>query len=615
MALSVLQLAAAMRQGDGVTELVEPLLSIITRLQGVGEATVNLLAPDAPAAIKDEAIIRYASYLYDTPSGTSGDRYAASWRNSGAGALVAGWVIRRVADAEAIAQGGGGVSETRISELIAAALVIHTNIVAAHHTPGTGGVIDEAAVRQIIVDSLSAGNSRGAEFASTPTLPTVATTGGIDVDFIIGASAPTGVAVDGNLTRLPHLRPALDLIGVWAVALVDGVESDEVFIPWGGGGIEEEADSIREYAYHGLAFVLPGGSGDLYLDVVVSHRRGAFWTLNLEGDGDTLPADSTVKFYLAVAGVTVQAGEGGGSLDTEAVKALIQPWAQVGNDDLIPAAKYRAPTTTTRGAAFAAATDDVDENPGARLTTFLSYTVTQLKRFTARVVRPFALDGGRLILPSDLLATVTNSRLVKIGATGLFELVAEAPGSPGEPIVDVVGGRLPAAAVAMRLGWSQSRTFIEGTFTRANSHPADGAADGTTMGLSVPPFPPGIASDPSLYLGIWIAGDPDVQAIDRSGQIDGEDSLDFFPPADRQALTVSSVDGYYYPASSREFPPSDDVLSVTLGGGPLIALASDLAALQLEVDAAGEHGTRRCYRAAVRVAWPGYQLHRPFGES
>ena len=32
-----------------------------------------------------------------TPSGTSGDRYAAAWRNSGAGALVAGWVIRRVA--------------------------------------------------------------------------------------------------------------------------------------------------------------------------------------------------------------------------------------------------------------------------------------------------------------------------------------------------------------------------------------------------------------------------------------------------------------------------------------------------------------------------------------
>ena len=317
MALSVLQLAAAMRQGDGVTELVEPLLSIITRLQGVGEATVDLLAPDAPVAIKDEAIIRYAAYLYDTPSGTSGDRYAASWRNSGAGALVAGWVVRSVIDSTATPTGsGGGVSEARISELIEAAIELHAGITAAHHTPSMGG----------------------------------------------------------------------------------------------------------------------------------------------------------------------------GLLDTDAVKALIQAWAQAGNDDLIPAAKYRAPTTTGRGAAFAAATDDVDENPGARLTTFLSYTVTQLKRFTARVVRPFALDGGRLILPSDLLATVTNSRLVKIGATGLFELVAEAPGSPGEPIVDVVDGRLPAAAVAMRLGWAQSRTFIEGTFLRANNHPIDGAADGTTLGLNVPPF-------------------------------------------------------------------------------------------------------------------------------
>ena len=125
--------------------------------------------------------------------------------------------------------------------------------------------------------------------------------------------------------------------------------------------------------------------------------------------------------------------------------------------------------------------------------------MTQLKRFTARVVRPFALDGGRLILPSDLLATVTANRLVKIGPTGLFTLVAEAPGSPGEPIVDVVDGRLPAAAVAMRLGWSQSRTFIEGTFVRANNHPIDGAADGTTLGLNVPPFPPALASDASLY--------------------------------------------------------------------------------------------------------------------
>ena len=42
-------------------------------------------------------------------------------------------------------------------------------VVEAHHTPGTGGVIDEDAVRQIVADSLSPGSARGVEFARTPT--------------------------------------------------------------------------------------------------------------------------------------------------------------------------------------------------------------------------------------------------------------------------------------------------------------------------------------------------------------------------------------------------------------------------------------------------------------
>ena len=107
MAVTVIQLAAALRLGDGVAAPAEPLLSILTRLSGVADATVDLLAPDAPTAVKDEAVVRYAGYMYDMPSSPSGDRYAAAWRNSGAAALVAGWVVRRVADSST----GGGVSE------------------------------------------------------------------------------------------------------------------------------------------------------------------------------------------------------------------------------------------------------------------------------------------------------------------------------------------------------------------------------------------------------------------------------------------------------------------------------------------------------------------------
>ena len=95
MAVTALQLAAAIRVGDGETALIEPELSIITRLLGVGQALVELYAPDAPEAIKDEATIRVAGYLYDQPNAGSADRYISAWRNSGGYALVAAWVSRR----------------------------------------------------------------------------------------------------------------------------------------------------------------------------------------------------------------------------------------------------------------------------------------------------------------------------------------------------------------------------------------------------------------------------------------------------------------------------------------------------------------------------------------
>ena len=98
MAVNVTQLAAALRLGDGVTAPAEPLLGILTRLLGVGDATVSLLAPDAPDVVKDEAVINYAAQLYDKPSAASGNRYAAAWRNSGAASLVAAWVVRRVVE-------------------------------------------------------------------------------------------------------------------------------------------------------------------------------------------------------------------------------------------------------------------------------------------------------------------------------------------------------------------------------------------------------------------------------------------------------------------------------------------------------------------------------------
>ena len=96
MAVDLIQLAAALRLGDGETAPTEPVVGIISRLLGVSQAFVAIAAPEAPEAIADEATIRMmAATLYDSPTAAAGDRYAAAWRNSGAENLVSRWVVRR----------------------------------------------------------------------------------------------------------------------------------------------------------------------------------------------------------------------------------------------------------------------------------------------------------------------------------------------------------------------------------------------------------------------------------------------------------------------------------------------------------------------------------------
>ena len=85
-----------------------------------------------------------------------------------------------------------------------------------------------------------------------------------------------------------------------------------------------------------------------------------------------------------------------------------------------------------------------------------------------------------------------------------------------EDIVNVLDGRLPGLPVAMRLGWSQRDEFIAFDFSRP-SPPIGGSITGMSDGLAAPPFPPSLASDPTLFLGIWLAGDPDIVAISGGG--------------------------------------------------------------------------------------------------
>ena len=89
--LQVLQLAAAMRLGDGVTALTEPEAGIVTRLLAVSTRTVEAYAEDAPEDVQNEAVIRLSAWLYDADPSRAYRMAQDAFGLSGARALLAPW--------------------------------------------------------------------------------------------------------------------------------------------------------------------------------------------------------------------------------------------------------------------------------------------------------------------------------------------------------------------------------------------------------------------------------------------------------------------------------------------------------------------------------------------
>ena len=138
---------------------------------------------------------------------------------------------------------------------------------------------------------------------------------------------------------------------------------------------------------------------------------------------------------------------------------------------------------------------------------------------------------------------------------------------------DILGGRSQGVAVAMRIGWNQTRQRLTSVFVRANDHPVDGAAVGTTDGLAAPPFPPALATDATLYQHLWVATTTDaVAAIRRAGVT----ATDF---ATAQALTVDGVAGVVYISNERLPVSSVGTVYDVVIAGPEYATKPEITAL------------------------------------
>ena len=170
--------------------------------------------------------------------------------------------------------------------------------------------------------------------------------------------------------------------------------------------------------------------------------------------------------------------------------------------------------------------------------------------------------------PAPAEATNGTATAIRGWTAALIRTLVEAVAPARDSVIGVEDGRLPGPPIAMRLGWNQSRTMTAAVFTRANDHPIDGAVSGMSDGLAAPPFPPALDTDPSLYLGIWLAGDPDIADI-PSG----------FPVADKRALTVDGTAGHYFPSSNRLAASVTGTVYRIVIAGPRILTENDLADL------------------------------------
>ena len=294
MALTDVQFRAALRIGDAPEEVAQAT-RIRTYVYTAIERHVNFTV--IPDEVRDEAAVRLGGYLYDQPHVGRSGSFANSLRSSGAAFILTPYVRHRLGIAEGEAEPAAPApAEPAVVSVTGVDIVNGELVVTFSDGTSTAAPLPVPPTPTIDVSALRI-QSRGAEVGRSATLPTAAASGAITTTFTVGSVA--GVAGVGDTLRLPLARPSPETIGIWAVALVNDVETDEVLIPWGGGGIEDESNSRNEYSYHGLSFASTS-SQDNYIDIQFAGKRGTYATIALQGDSDTLPANSVVVFYLAV---------------------------------------------------------------------------------------------------------------------------------------------------------------------------------------------------------------------------------------------------------------------------------------------------------------------------
>ena len=453
-------------------------------------------------AIVNEAAIRLAGYLFDQPNAGRGLSYANAGRNSGAWAILLPFRVHRAGSTgDAVAAAQEAVGTT--SNPVINVAVVGADLVIT---------FDDGTTR---TDNLPAGMGGGAD--QTARDAAAAAQGAIDAHEL----------TPHNLDTLARSTAAnARQIGEAAQDTADAVRAElatHETTPHGGGG---GADQMARDAAAAAQVAADGAQSDLDAHELTLHNT-----------------DQTAR--AAAASAQGAAEQSQADIDahkstphnTDGAARTAAADAQSAIDD-----HERTPHNTDGAARTAAAAAQARADD--------SYTLAAGKvdasgaaTAAREAVADWAEEDNPDPIPAPKLVNVVNAH---------------------EDIVNVLDGRLPGLPVAMRLGWSQREEFIAADFARP-SPPIGGSISGMSDGLAAPPFPPGLASDPTLYLGIWLAGDPDVVEISGGGAQFGDAR-----PLTLEGGKVGGDPGVYLVSTARLHPLEGTIFSVTITGPRIV---------------------------------------------
>ena len=371
------------------------------------------------------------------------------------------------------------------------------------------------------------------------------------------AAAQEAVGLTGN----PVVDVALttdELI----VSFADGTVETTPFTPGsGGGGIDQPARDAAAAAQAEIdAHEASPHNTDTTARAAAATAKGAADTAQADLDAHEATLHNTDTTARAAAATAKGTADGATTAAAAAQAEIDAHEASTHNTD--GTARTAAANAQSAIEAHERTTHNTDE------TARTASSAAQARADDAYTLADEKVDAGGAAAAARAITSdwAESDNLDPIPAPKLVNVV-----EAHEDIVNVLDGRLPGLPVAMRLGWSQREEFIAADFARP-SPPIGGSISGMSDGLAAPPFPPGLASDPTLFLGLWLAGDPDVVEIAGGGTQFGDAR-----PLTLDGGKVGGTPGVYFVSLARLRPLEGTIFSATIVG-PRIVTESDLAA-------------------------------------